>query len=249
MKYWFFSVSFYVVFALEVSAQTIDVIYMPKGVLCTMVDGRVEGAFPDIFREAARRIDRKVELKSIAWKRAQVIAQKEKGAAIAPITRVEPREKHYPWIEKLLPLQLTFIVLKNRDINPVSINDLSGLRVAVQSGSVADVITRKMKLNDAQWHQGTSDEAILKMLSRGRIDGWLIWDIVGAEGVRRLGLVDKVRNTFSYTVGPLYFATNESVSASEIELWKVALKGMKADGYIQQVLNQYYGSSVSGDWY
>ncbi len=244
MKYCFPILVCFFLSVTKISAQTIDVIYMPKGVLATLVDGRVEGAFPDVFREAARRIDRKVTLKPIAWKRAQVIAKKETGAALAPLTRVQPREGHYVWIEPLLPLQLTFMALKKRPINPVSINDLAGLRVAVQSGSVADVITSKMVLDNVELYQGTSDEAILKMLKRERIDGWLIWDIVGAEAVKRLALADSVKSTFSYTVGPLYLATNKTVSISEIELWRNALKEMHADGFIQKTLNQHYGINI-----
>ncbi|MCP4595435.1 ABC transporter substrate-binding protein [Neptuniibacter sp.] len=225
----------------KVYAQPLETIYLPAGVLATVTERGVEGAFPEILNEAARRLDCDIKLQPLTWRRSQLFAKSEQGAGIAPLTRVAPREHQYVWIAELMPLNLTFLVKKEGGSNPQSIKDLSGLRVAVKSGSVADVITKNMQLENVNLFHTGNDESILKMLNMGRVDGWLIWDILGFESAKKLGMFQNLRRTFTYTVGPLYLATNKSVSRAEIERWKKVLWEMKQDGFIKTTLERKYG--------
>lgn len=222
-------------------AQPIDTIYLPKTALASLESGKVVGAFPDIIREAAELAGTKVTLQPVAWRRAQVIAKSQDGAAIAPLTRVPQREDQYVWIEEFYPLQLIYMQKKGSQNRPKSIRDMAGLRVAILSGSVADVITKKMDLQGVELYHGTSDEAILKMLQRGRVDGWLIWELVGLSCLKKLDMTDQVEKTFSYNVGPLYLATNQSTSSDEIERWRQAINELRNSGRIRQIIYEHYG--------
>lgn len=237
-----FHLAVWSLFSVSVSAeQTIERLYMPKTVLSTHSERGVEGAFADIFREAAVRVGHDVDLRSVAWKRAQVTAKTEKGSAIGPITRVPAREDQYVWVAELLPLRLTFLMMDNNQASPRTMNELKGLRVAVLSGSVADVITQRFDPKQVDVFRGTNDQSILRMLQRGRVDGWLIWELVGLEGVRRLNLQSEVKRSFTYTVGPLYMATNSETSQHEVQRWQDTLNAMRQEGRIDQILQNHYG--------
>lgn len=82
-------------FSLVTNAQPVTTIYLPHGVLAQPTKDGVAGAFPDIPREAARRIGQPVTLKAQVWKRSQDLAKREPGVAAAPLTRIPPRESQY----------------------------------------------------------------------------------------------------------------------------------------------------------
>lgn len=123
-------------------------------------------------------------------------------------------------------------------------DDLIGKRIGVLRGSVADVITRNMPELRKYVVLSSTGESLSKLLQHGRIDGWLIWDIYGLENMRKLNLMPFIKTTFSYTVGPLYLATNSSVSIKEVQLWQHTLREMKQDGTIARIIRQHYGNKI-----
>lgn len=226
-------------------ADDIRTIHFPEGVLAQKTEQGYRGAFPDILKEAAKRLGRPIELDALPWLRSQHNGRHMKGGAVAPLTRVPEREQDYIWVEKLWPLNLTFIVMADNKASYHRLSDLKGERIGVLRGSVADVLTRDMphlKDNITLSSTGTS---LSKLLQHRRIDGWLIWDIYGLETLRKQGLIPYVKTTFSHTVGPLYLATNPSVDMADVRLWRQTLRTMKEDGTIADIIQRYYGNKVA----
>jgi len=228
-----------------VFAEDLRKIYIGEGVLARETDQGVAGPFPEILREAARRIGQDIEIIPVVWKRGQQLAQTEPGAGAATVTRVPSREDLYVWIEDYMPLTLTFFVRKGSNLDPKSFEELEGLEVGIERGSVADFVTQGLGDHGMNVSYVSEPELMVEMLKRDRIDGWLIWDIIGMENFRMRGMLEQVRRTFSYIVGPIYLVTNESVSQEAVEKWRRALSEMKADGFIQETLVRHYGSLVA----
>lgn len=225
----------------------IHTIYMAQGVLAKQTADGLQGAFPDIYREASRRAKQPVQLKSLVWKRAQKLAQQQPGVACGPLTRIPAREEYFTWVAELMPLNLTFFVPKASALNPTSLAELSGLTVAVERGSVADAITRHRPIHNAQIMLNSNTESIVEMLNRERVDGWLVWDLIGLENFKEQWNTHLFRRTFTVSVGPLYLATNEQVSEDSLQAWRTAIQSMHQDGTIQKILYQHYGAySLSG---
>jgi len=231
-------------FSVGTSANEITSIHLPEGVLAEKTPIGYVGAFPDILNEAAQRLKRPIALYAGPWLRSQRNAQRIPGAAIAPLTRIPEREDQYVWVEEILPLNLTFLIMGGTNAQYQGMDDLIGKRIGVLRGSVADVITRSLPNLRKYVVLSSTGQSLSKLLQHGRIDGWLIWDIYGLENMRRLNLDPFVKTTFSYTVGPLYLATNPSVSIKEVQLWQHALREMKQDGTIARIIRQHYGNKI-----
>jgi ABC-type amino acid transport substrate-binding protein len=227
------------------SAAGLERIYIGEGVLAQVTDGRIAGPFPDILREAARRIGQDIEIVPIVWARGQKLAQTETGAGAATVTRVPPREELYVWIEDYMPLTLTLFVKKDSTQDPKSLQDLRGMNVGIERGAVADFVLNGMDDHGINVTSVTEPELLAQMLNKDRIEGWLIWDIIGMENFRRLDMIDEVKRTFSYIVGPIYLVTNSTVSEESVSKWRQTLAAMKADGFIQKTLVRYYGHLVA----
>jgi len=225
-------------------AEQIHTIHLPEGVLAEKTEHGYRGAFPDILKEAAQRLNRPIKLNALPWPRSQRNGRHVKGGAVAPLTRVPEREQDYVWVENIWPLNLTFIVMADNKASYQNLTDLTGARIGVLRGSVADVLTREMPRLKDHIILSSSGQSLSKLLQHGRIDGWLIWDIYGLETLRQKNMIPFVKTTFYHTVGPLYLATNPSVSIEEVRLWRRTLRTMKEDGTITDIIQRYYGNKV-----
>ena len=223
-------------------AEDLKRIYIGEGVLARVTENGIAGPFPEILYEAARRVGTEIEIIPIAWKRGQTFAQEEPGAGAATVTRVPSRESLYVWIEDYMPLTLTFFVMKDSKLDPKSMEDLKGLSVGIELGSVADFVTKGLGDRGMHITLVPRPELVANMMRLDRVDGWLIWDIIGLENFRQQNMLNDVRRTFNYIVGPIYLVTNKSVSEANVEKWRKALAEMKADGFIQNTLIRHYGS-------
>lgn len=222
-------------------AENLKKIYIGEGVLARVTDKGITGPFPDILHEAARRIGQEIEIIPIPWRRGQLLAQTEPGAGAATVTRVPSRESLYVWVEEYMPLTLTFFVKTESPLNPKSIMDLRGVRVAVESGAVEELVIKGLVDHGMDVVAVSRPELIPKMMQRDRVDGWLIWDIIGLENFHQQNMLNEVRRTFNHVVGPIYLVTNNSVSEANVKKWQGALSELKADGSIQRILKSYYG--------
>ena len=228
-----------------VRAENLKKIYIGEGVLARVTESGIAGPFPEILFEASRRAGQEVEIVPIPWRRGQILAQEEPGAGAATVTRVPLRESLYVWVEEYMPLTLTFFVRKDSKLEPKSINDLAGVRVAIERGAVADFVVKGMEDHGMKIEPVSKPELIPVMMKKDRVDGWLIWDIVGMENFRQQDMLKDVRRTFDHIVGPIYLATNSSVSEASLQKWRIALSEMKTDGTIQNILESYYGDLVA----
>ena len=229
------------------NAEDLKKIYIAEGVLARITEDGITGPFPEILYEAARQVGTEIEIIPIAWKRGPKRAQEESGAGAANVTRIPSRESLYVWIESYLPLTLTFYVMKDSELAPESIGDLEGLEVGVQLGSVSDAIVKDLKGHGMNITQFSRPELAPKMMKLGRVDGWLVWDIIGMGNFQEQLMVKDVRRTFSHNVGQVYLATNKSVSDTSVKKWRQAIANMKAEGIIQKILVRHYGSLVAKD--
>jgi polar amino acid transport system substrate-binding protein len=226
-------------------AQTLNKVYIGEGVLAQVTDHGIVGPFPEILIEASHRIGQEIEIIPLPWRRAQVLAQEEAGAGAATVTRIPSRESLYVWVEEYMPLRLTFFVKKDSPLHPKSLEDLNGVKVAVEQGSAADYFVRGLPGHSIKIEPVTRPGLIPVMMKTDRVEGWLIWDIIGMENFRQQNMLNDVRRTFSHELGPIYLATNPTVSEASLEQWRAALKEMKADGTIQKILEHHYGKLAS----
>ena len=236
-----FAILMALLFISPAHAEDLKRIYIGEGVLAQVTDKGVVGPFPEILYEAARRMGNEIEIIPVPWRRGQRLAQTESGSGAATVTRVPSRESLYVWVEEYMPLTLTFFVKKDSKLNPESFDDLRGVKVAIESGAVADFVIKGLGEHGMDIVSVSRPELIPKMMERDRVDGWLIWDIIGLENFRQQGMLDDVRRTFNHVVGPIYLATNDSISKENIQRWQNALKELKADGTILKILKSHYG--------
>lgn len=211
-------------------------------------DGAVRGLFADMFQEMATRAGREVVMLRQPWKRCQLTAMETDGYALGPLTRTSRREGHYGWVAPLFPLKVVYMSVKGENKAPKQLEDVRRLKIGIKGGTVSEFIARKHGIDEANRFVGTSQDQLLKMLAHGRLDAWLIWDLIAyrvlQQQVSEEILGDRELETgYEENVGLLWFAVSRAVDESEKKVWRDALKSMRDDGTFDQILKNYLGDA------
>lgn len=233
-------------FSKGLSAQQINTLYLSDEHIFTLEKNGIErNFFSDLFLLAAEKINRKIEIKHMPWKRAQKIVEQTKGAAIAPLTRSPEREANYHWLYPLFPLRISYFT-KRPDSTPITnLEDARGKRIGVKRGTYSEHIGLRHQIPIAQLNAISSSEQILKLLDHNRIDAWLVWDLVAYRLNGTLPTPLDMERGFGEPLGTLYFASSRDVTLKERQLWSTALSDVIKEGHLNHLFLAYFGLNYS----
>lgn len=68
--------------------------------------GQKPGIADELVQRAANQAGMTVEISTVPWRRAQLMASQHRTACIFPLTRLPAREKQYQWVGLILPGQV-----------------------------------------------------------------------------------------------------------------------------------------------
>ena len=160
---------------------------------CGTVDKKDAGITVDILNEVTKNGGPKFKFKSLPWKRAQMLVQKNKGTCIIPFTRTATREKHHTWIIELVPNQVRLTIARNpkekfKLPSPLTLANSKALRIGIIRASA--LIPTMKELGFTQIIEYNTAEKLVTLLRWGRIDAmaeskWVdnyMWHQIGQKG-------------------------------------------------------------------
>jgi ABC-type amino acid transport substrate-binding protein len=205
------------------ASDQIKYVYTTAEPLLEVVVGNTcyPNSFDSLLEEVARLAERKIEIRRLPWKRAQVEVQNADNAGIFPITRNARREDLYVWIAPLFPFRIAYLTLGKKE--PISsLEEARKKTIAIKAGSASEFVARKHGLPEKNVVVVSSQDTILKMLKAGRVDGWLVWDLIAHKATHEHAPEEELHFGYSEELGDLYFAASKNLSVGEAEVWRQA---------------------------
>lgn len=120
----------------------------------------------------------------LPWLRAQKMVLQDPSTVIAPLTRTPERESRYLWITHLFDYHL---VLLTRSPNkpPATIAEAADRRIGVLRSSAGVDLLEKLGI---PFDAGETEILNARKLAAGRIDVWMVPDVVVLPSLRRAQL-------------------------------------------------------------
>ncbi|MBA5635924.1 transporter substrate-binding domain-containing protein [Duganella sp. LX20W] len=120
----------------------------------------------------------------LPWLRAQKMVQYRPGTLIAPLTRTSERESHYLWITHLYDYhQVLLTMAPNRP--PATIAEAANQRIGVLRSSAGVDLLEKLGVH---YQAGETETMNALKLAAGRIDVWMVPDVVALPSLRHAKL-------------------------------------------------------------
>ena len=229
-------------------AKEIRTIYLSNEPLLVTDEGDVRrGLFADLFTLAAKELGRTVKIVRLPWKRAQLVAESTPGSAVGPLTRTPKREDRFQWVAPLFQMRVTYLTKAGNFPRINSIEEARTKEIGIKRGTASVYAAKIHHLPEHRLQVLDSQKQLLQMLKIDRIDGWLVWDVLGYRAHKLFGSGIELAEGYSENLGDLYFASSKDVSDQEKQLWLAAFRKVIQRGDMTRLLEAYIGhSSVGG---
>ncbi len=228
-------------------AGEIKTIYLSNEPLLVKDEGKKRiGVFADFFTLAAKELGREIEIIRLPWKRAQAVAQNKPGSALGPLTRTPKREDKYNWIAPLFQMRVTYMSKATLAPPIASVEEARKKIIGIKRGTASVYAAKLHDLPKSRLQVVDSQKQLLHMLDIGRIDGWLVWDLLGYRAHKLYGQGIELAEGFSENLGDLYFASSKDVSDKEKQLWLAAFEKIIRRGDMADLFMKYTGHSNIG---
>jgi len=205
---------------------------------CFEADGRQTGIVVDMLGEVAKARRVGFNIRFVAWKRAQAETQSANDQLIIPLTRTPERERLYTWIAPLITYHFVIVTAGDRPA-PRSIEEARGLSIGVLRGNPMEQLLPQMGFSNVV--PGNTEEGNARLLQAGRIDAWVVADIVARDVFRRAG-----GNPKDLHVGPrvgepmsIFLAASPQFPEADRKLLADELNRLRNSGEIERIVNRY----------
>lgn len=150
----------------------------------SLVDGRPAGANVDLWNAIGRVLGRQIDMRLLPWEEAQRQILAGAGDALSFVAITEERQRHYDFSRPTFTFRFPVFARVN-DISTLSLNGLSGKRIAVKRGGFPAAALARLRPDAVAV---PIDNVIdgFRMLLRGEVDGvveteWVGYDLLRAH--------------------------------------------------------------------
>lgn len=209
---------------------------------CYVADNKITGIVPEIYRELESRMQVQFVIKAVPMKRALLKLQDGQIAMAAPSLGTKKRALYSHFLET--PIFSTKVILygtKSSYFRYNSVDDLYGKVIGKRRGYyLAEQIAKGIESGKIKVVEANSDEQLLALLSKGRVDY-----VVTPEHVVAMNqwLVDSGQYTNYGEISgeTLLIVLLSKYHAFSSELGRVndVLSAMHADGTLERIVDKY----------
>lgn len=202
-------------------------------------NGQLTGFSTEVVLELAKRVGHSDGIKELPWARAYRLIQDKDGQILYSMTRTEKRENMFKWVGPLAKNTWVFLAKKG---SGVSVNDLEDAKKVGKIGTYKDDAA-ELFLKDEGFNNLASvldDGQNALKLNAGRIDLWIVDELIGAFRAKQKGIdpssfetIHQVKET------ELYVAFSKNTDDATIAKWQSALDALKSDGTYNKILTKY----------
>lgn len=205
-------------------------------------NGIYKGFNVDIMRAVAIEMELDIELIPMRWEKAQLALQNGKVDAIQGMTKTKIREAIFDFTDELVTnSQVIFVRLDNSFIQ--NINDLSGLKVAVQKG---DVSTEMIEANlDIIATEKENQTLALDALLNGEVDAFVGNRLTGLYYLQKINKLDQVKIVGEPMYITQYCSATKNGNEEVLTILNQGIEAIKNNGTYDKIYRKWFGESFT----
>ncbi len=202
--------------------------------------GQKPGIADELVQRAASLAGMKVEISTLPWRRAQLMASQHRNACVFPLSRLPAREKQYQWVGLILPGQLRLYgwAGNTRLASPQAAADA---RITVLAGSSAEIRLQQLRLPYSTTNVVNDG---LRLLQLGQADYWAVHDVVARYEARLVGFPLKAVATLGEADS--WLACHRDYPKVALQALQQAFSRLNAQGEVEQIVQNYLGHDTPG---
>ena len=199
--------------------------------------GQKPGIADELVQRAANQAGMTVEISTVPWRRAQLMASQHRTACIFPLTRLPAREKQYQWVGLILPGQVRLYGWAGnaRLASPQAAADA---RITVLAGSSAEIRLQQKRLPYSTTNVVNDG---LRLLQLGQADYWAVHDVVARYEARLVGFPLKAVATLGEADS--WLACHRDYPKAQLQALQQAFSRLQAQGDAEQIMRHYLGDA------
>jgi polar amino acid transport system substrate-binding protein len=199
-------------------------------------ESNITGIAADLVREMYKRagISYSMTLR-FPWDRIYKLALHNPNYGVFVTARLAIRESAFKWVGPLGPDDWVLLARGDSPINLESLEEARHMKIGAYKGdAIAETLARK----GLEPVIALRDQDNARKLQNGDIDLWATGDPAGRY-LAKLEGVTHLKTVLRFNSDVLYLAVNKQTPDEWVRRLQAALDGMRADGFVDQVMAKY----------
>jgi len=206
-------------------------------------DGVPTGMAVDILLAALKKIGADItpeKFKIVPWNESYKRVQRNPGTVLFSTTYTPERQRMMKFVGPSIPVRVSVIVPKYKNITINNVADLSTLRIGVVRDDIGDQLIRKFALSDESIARKDTLKQLSHYFARGRVDAIAYAADVFSYSMKKSGRdPSRYEEAFILKEGQLGYAFHNSTSAEVLAPLQKAIDSLRADGTINRIIAGY----------
>lgn len=203
--------------------------------------GNYRGFNVDIMRAVAIELGVDIELVPMTWGSALYFLKQGEIDAIQGITRTDSREEIFDFTEALVTNSQNIFVMKSTT-HIAGLEDLSGLKVAIQAGDVTDEILARVP--DIVLIEKENQAKALDALLDGEVEAYVGNRLTGTYYIQKRGLTEEVKIVGEPMYVTQYSSAVQKGDKETLELLNKGIETIKKNGTYDKIYKKWFGEEI-----
>lgn len=197
-------------------------------------DDGIDGISADIVREMFKRAGIDYTL-TLRWDRLYRLTLDKPNYGLFSTTYTPERQPLFKWVGPLAKTGWVLLAAPGNDIKVSSLQDAAKYRIGAYKN---DAVSQHLESQGLAPINALRDQENVKKLVRGQIDLWATTDPVGRYLAKQED-VSGLNTVLRFNDAELYLALNKDTPDEVIERLQKALNEMRAEGFIDDITENY----------
>tara|TARA_B100000315_G_C14503565_1_gene553468 strand:- start:494 stop:1273 length:780 start_codon:yes stop_codon:yes gene_type:complete len=204
------------------------------------------GLSVEIVQELFKRLNIKMTLRDVPWKRALAQIEEGKADVVLNLAKTSEREAYMNFTIPVYKEPILFVYSTDRfkSFKWEQWEDLKPYKIGVTRGYAYGDLNEKITEYNLPTHQVTADKQLVSMLSAGRIDIAPLLYVNGVTMINELPAHEKLKLRFAkkpIAENTYHFGiSKKAFFAARISDVNQTIQEMKDDGTFKKILGKYY---------
>ncbi|MBP7582268.1 MAG: transporter substrate-binding domain-containing protein [Vogesella sp.] len=226
-------------FAPSAQAQTVlqaySMLYPPLHM--SPGSGQKPGIADELVLRAANLAGVTIEIRTLPWRRAQLMASQHRDACVFPLSRHPAREKQYQWVGLIAPGQLRLYGWVG-STRLASLQSAADARITVLAGSSAEIRLQQQRLPYSTTNVVADG---LRLLQLGQADYWAVHDVVARYEARLSRF--PLKAVASLGEANSWLACHRNTPKAQVQALQQAFLQLQAQGEAERIMRNYLGDT------
>ena len=206
-------------------------------------DGVPTGMAVEILLAALEKVGANIapeNFKIVPWNESYKRVQRNPGTVLFSTTYTPERQRMMKFVGPSIPVRVSIIVPKSKNITVKDVADLAALKIGVVRDDIGDQLVRKFALSDDSIAKKDTLKQLSYFFERGRVDAIAYATSVFSYSVKNSGR-DPALYEEAYVLkeGHLGYAFHNSTPPEVLEPLQRAIDALHADGTIDRIIASY----------